>query len=122
MDLNKFVKGDIIMGEITKHPIIFLGSKNEDEFYGCIITHSKGYENNIPLKEDFFLQKDDNKTQYKIIYDNSYLVKLKLNKKQEWGPFTKCGQLSNEGINYVNDNLKDLCLDDWVRYLEDLKK
>lgn len=93
--------GDIIKGQNTNHPIIFISKKNEDQFYGAIITHSPDYENNILMKEDHFKELDKNNNLYTIRFERTYLVSLKLEKNNEWGPYEKKGELSQVGIKFI---------------------
>jgi len=101
-------KGDILEGERTRHPIIFLKEENSDQFIGCIITHSGRYENNIGLKMTHFKQTDGLGNEYKIQFENSYFINLKIIKINDWGPFIKVRELTREGVsfieNYLNDN------------------
>lgn len=100
-----FTKGDILTGESNSfeeayHPIIFLRDKNDDFFIGSFISHSKKHGNVILLSSHFnFLKNDDERT--------SYFAPFQLLKTKEWGPFTKIGELSADGIDYVESKLSD---------------
>ena len=112
-------KGDIVRGRITIHPIIFLRRLNLEQFVGCLLTHSNDseYPDNIELRPEHFLHHDRAGIQYQTQYDNSYLVAIELIKDLDWGPFTKTGQLSQEGIFFVEDQLQVLEPQKWEDYL-----
>ena len=112
-------KGDIIKGRKTVHPIVFLKKENEDDFIGCIITHSNNtqYPNNIGLTSEHFLDSDEKGHKYEVEYDNSFFVKLSLIKKYDWGPFEKKGQLTGSGIKHIEKYLKDNQQKLWRDYI-----
>jgi hypothetical protein len=111
-------KGDIIRGRKTNHPIIFLRQRNQDQFVGCILTHANDYQDNVELRPEHFLTADENGNRFRTQHDNSYFVAIELIKEQEWGPFTKTGQLSPQGIEYVDNRLQVLDPQLWIEYVE----
>lgn len=114
-------RGDIIRGRSTLHPIVFLGNDNEESFEGCIITHanSENYNNNVALQADHFLQSDENGNSYLVQYDNTYIVGLRLIKYNDWGPFRKCGKLSDSGIEYIENILEGQEATLWDSYINE---
>lgn len=96
-------RGDIIRGEDTRHPIVFLGNENEESFEGCILTHStnENYNNNTALQSDHFLQSDENGNSYPFQFEDTYVVGLKLIKYNDWGPYELCGKLSDSGLEFI---------------------
>lgn len=84
-----------------------------------MITHGeeKEYEDNILMSEDYFEKLDLNQEKYGIYFDDTHLVKIKLLKKLEWEPFRKDGQLTTEGIKFVEKNLKNEDPILWENYL-----
>jgi hypothetical protein len=120
--MENFKFGDIIEGTKTRHPIVFFSVKNKDQFYGCIITHSERYSNNFTFKKEHFLEKDENGRDYKVQYENSFYVKLKLEKQNDWGPFLKIGALSNEGIKIIKSNVQIEQPVEWRKYMKIYKK
>lgn len=113
-------KGDIVKGEKTNHPIIYLNEKDEDYFYGCIITHSskKDYMDNVSLLPEHFEILDENKKPYKTQFENSNFVSRRLIKKNIWGPFKKTGKLSNTGIEFIEKYLKNKTAIVWTEYID----
>jgi hypothetical protein len=113
-------KGDIIRGRRTNHPIIFLRRLNPEQFVGCILTHARSdnYIDNIQLRPEHFLPTDQNGNRYQTRYDNTYFVAIELIKEQDWGPFTKTGQLSQIGIEFVDAQLQALEPLRWTEYIE----
>ena len=111
---NQFTKGDIIQGTLrgrdeSYHPIIYFGEIDSDYFHGGMITHSNQH-GNVRLNDNHFNQKIDNDPR------PSYFVNNKLIKKQEWGPFHKIGELSEEGIQFINSNINGTTPQNWEDY------
>lgn len=115
---SSFSEGDIIQGALrgkdkSYHPIIYLGEVDTDTefFLGGMITHSNKF-GNLRLQDSHFVQK--------INLDSrpSYFVKNYLLKKQEWGPFSKIGELSSEGLDFVQSNLEGSTPEIWDNYIK----
>lgn len=119
--MEEFTFGDILKGERTNHPIIFLKQRDNEQFYGCIITHSKKFKNNIPFLEEHFETINTNGNRYKVTYDNSYFTKLKLIKKNEWGPYEKVGMLTQDGKASIQNQIKMEKPTTWENYIDNLK-
>ena len=113
------IKGDIVKGVKTLHPIVFLKREGEDQFIGCIITHSSSadYPNNIGLQPEHFFEKDENEINFEVLYDKSYFVKLSLIKKNDWGPFKTKGKLTQSGIDFIETYLKKTQPTLWRDYI-----
>lgn len=112
MNSNNFSKGDILEAthrELTKgyHYIVYFEGYSDLNFCGCMITHSNG-NNNISMEAQHFETNDKNGKPYKVGYDNTYLVKGKFLKSEEWGPFEKVGALTVEGINFLDEVISGL--------------
>jgi len=116
----KFEKGDIFVGKVTIHPIVYLEDKSLEEFYGCMVTHSttEDYNNNVSFQQEHFIERDENNNPYRLQYHKSYFTALKLIKKNDWGPFTKVGQLSVAGLDFVERNKADLKGISWRMYMQ----
>jgi hypothetical protein len=103
-------KGEIYYGRkksLAIHPIIFLEAKNSDYFIGAMITHANAPNTHVPMKVEHFKKVDENETRFELQYDSkTHLVKAKLLKKNEWEPFRKIGELTNEGIDFVENIVK----------------
>ncbi|WP_166388007.1 hypothetical protein [Polaribacter sp. 11A2H] len=112
---EQFTEGDIIQGNQRDeneaiHPIVYFEEIDDMFFLGAMITHSKAY-GNIRLEDSHFNYKiDDNP-------EPSFFVKNYLVKKQEWAPYTKIGELSKSGIEYIKSNLNDTKPEIWENYL-----
>ncbi len=107
--ISKFNSGDILHGKnnrnirgISPHYIIFLGpdTTTTDRFMGAMLTSSSGYSN-IALEEGHFEKYDENKKEWKVFYKKSFISSDLYHKKIEWAPFTKVGQLTNKGLQFV---------------------
>lgn len=107
--------GDILHGKnnrnkrgLTPHYIIFLGSipSNPDCFLGAMLTSSSDYSN-IPLHVNHFDKADAQGNPWQVTYKHSFIVDELFFKKNDWRPFTKVGQLSTDGLLFVEKHLKD---------------
>lgn len=106
-------KGDILITEkdITKenqhaHYMVYLEPfpNNKNLFIGAMLTHSS-MNGNIPLQENHFITVDENGKNFRISFDKSMVVNHPLYKKTDWIPFLKVGQLSQKGIQFIEDNI-----------------
>lgn len=102
-DQQGFLKGDIIDGRKTYHPIIFIESVDADQFIGCVLTSSptKDYPDNISFNPEHFHEKDEAGNTYKRRFKASYFVGLKFIKKNDWGPFKLTGKLTTSGFSHL---------------------
>jgi len=97
-------KGEIFFGKKNSeaiHPIIFLSDINDDLFLGAMLTSSVLFEDNILMDVSHFETHDHSGQEYKLRFKNTHLVKARLLKKREWAPFRKIGELTTEGIYFV---------------------
>ena len=101
-------KGDILAEDNVKdgHYTVYLApySKNEDIFIGAMLTHSL-VNANIPLQEDHFINRDENGTEYKVSFDESFVANHPVFKKIEGATFEKVGQLTEKGILFIEDSI-----------------
>ena len=116
-------RGDILKAtkrgkKAGKHFIVYYEGQDDLHFIGGMVTHLDDALN-VPMKALHFLTHDNiTGIDYEIKYDDSYLVKAKLMKFESWGPFTKVGQLSSEGIEFVEKTIGALSSETWEEYLE----
>ncbi len=112
-------KGEIIRGAKTKHPIIFIKRENQDSFIGCMLTHGtdKKFKGNTLFSKEHFRDRDDNGNVYDLTYSKSFFVDQRLIKEDEWGPFVKVGELTYEGIKYLEKNISHKKPISWKHYL-----
>lgn len=104
--------GDILHGKnncnipkVFPHFIIYLSPGNShDTFLGAMLT-SSGSHNNISLKESHFEKTDKHGSEWRVYYKESFISSDLYHKKNEWRPFTKVGQLSKEGLQFVLDQI-----------------
>jgi hypothetical protein len=104
----EFKKGDVIFGRKGSdayHPILFLEEKDENFFYGIMLTKAGNYDTNIMLPEKYIVKENKDGLAFPFQYNNTHFVKAKLLKKNEWEPFTKIGKISVEGIEFVESNI-----------------
>lgn len=104
-------KGDILWSDNnlnrsgrSAHHMVYIKPHNVHYFIGAMITHAKGF-NNIQLEEKHFEKYDANGKVYKVYFDKSLIVGNPLYKNLDWRPFEKVGQLSEEGIAFVEHEI-----------------
>lgn len=118
-----FNKGSILLGE-NNHPkdgnnhyIIYYENYNGFDFIGGMISTKSYKGKNIPMTlEHFEIANSANGVNWEISYHQSHLVSAKLYKFNEMGPFTKVGQLTSEGIEFMTNLIKDKTLLTWEEY------
>lgn len=121
MNSDNFNRGDILEAterRITEgyHYIIYYDSERWGEnFIGGMITRSN-INDNAPMLPSHFKLNDDNGDKFKIVYDNSHLVRAKLKKLDNWGPYKKVGELTSEGITFVEQTIGNLTAMKFSRY------
>jgi hypothetical protein len=103
--------------EAGYHYIIFYNGHTDDEFEAGILTSTEKYSVNIPMNESHFINTDKNGDYFKVTYKNSKLVPAKLYKPENWGPFEKVGQLSEDGIAFVEEHIGHLEAEFWEEYI-----
>lgn len=106
-------KGDILSTKSnwnkennSTHYMVYLEPfpNNKNLFIGAMLTHSS-INGNIPLQEDHFISADELGNNFKISFDKSMVVNHPVYKKVDWMPFLKVGQLSQKGIEFIEDNI-----------------
>ncbi|AOC97166.1 hypothetical protein BB050_04088 [Flavobacterium anhuiense] len=116
-------KGDILEArdrrfEAGKHYIIFYDGYDDNEFIAGVLTSTDNFPVNILMAALHFEERDKNGNDFKITYKNSKLVPAKLFKPEEWGPFEKVGQLTDEGIAFVDLHIGELQPEYWQNYIQ----
>lgn len=121
MNSDSFNRGDILEAterKITEgyHYIIYYDEERWGEnFIGGMITRSN-INNNVPMSPNHFKLVDENNNKFKITYDNSHLVGAKLKKLDNWGPYNKVGELTSEGIAFIEQTIGNLTAMKFSRY------
>lgn len=116
----QFEKGDILKADNNSrdkgyHPIVFLEGNSDEDFIGAMLTHSAYKERNVIMDQIHFIK------ELEFVFDKTHLVLGKFIKPQEWGPFTKTGKLSEEGIDFVCKMIGDIPSESFNEYFERLK-
>lgn len=114
IDIPDCQRGDILKAtdrslRAGNHPIVFFDCMGTD-FIGCMLTHKEKDENEPMLIAHFLYTSDDFK------YENTQIVKGRFEKFLGWGPFYKIGRLSESGINFVENLIRDLPLETFANY------
>ena len=120
-ELQNFSKGDILKAfkrnkKEGYHYIVYYQGNSNDDFIGGMLTHSDT-PRNVKMSECHFERLDENGKAYTIYYNNSFLVKGKFIKPREWGPFTKVGKLTLDGIKFVENVIENLNCESFEDYL-----
>ena len=126
IEIKNCKSGYILKGEknhkvvdgIKGHFMIFYKPMDDRDFEGAMIT-STDYDNeNVAMKQAHFQDKFESGKECKLKYNNSHLVPAKLRKYSVMGPFELVGQLTKEGLQFVDANIGKLKLEDWDEYLD----
>ena len=120
MNLHEFNQGDILEASDKSlgkgvHYIVFLGMSNDPHvFLGAMLTRQNIHEN-IPLIANHFCPN------FPVTYDNSHIVNRLFVKFSNWGPFTKVGELSAVGLEFVQGHLANQSPITFGSYYRELK-
>lgn len=115
-------KGDIIYGRKKSdaiHPIVYLKDRDENFFIGAMVTKSDNHRDNILMDVRHFRDVNENGEHYEFQFNNTHLVRAKLLKKNEWQPFRKIGELTKEGIKFVESEIESQNSRLWEDYLQE---
>ena len=122
MNSNDFSKGDVLKATKRKkdegyHYIIYYERNSNEDFIGCMITHSISPQNE-EMSDTHFESLDEKGNKYSVGYDETLLVKGKFYKLENWGPFTKVGALTATGISFVEKVVENLPLEPFADYCD----
>ncbi|HEX8514553.1 MAG TPA: hypothetical protein VF868_00030 [Bacteroidia bacterium] len=98
-----------------KHYIVFYDGYNDDNFIGAMLTHTVNDKNEL-MNASHFIEDDEKGNEFKVRFENTHLVKAKLMKFEKWGPFNKVGELTNSGIDFVENTIDHLQTETWDEY------
>lgn len=107
--MQEFKKGEILFAsnrskKAGMHPIVYWGDTQGPLFYGLMLTHSTIYDN-IQLQKEHVQVSTDSGEDYIFQYDESWIVNQVFYKFDEWGPYSKVGALTPDGIHYLEENV-----------------
>lgn len=113
-------KGDIVWGRALDkiRPIVFLRDASDELFIGAMLTTSDEYPQNVLMKPEHFKTVDSEGKPCEIKFENTHIVQTELVKRKEWVSFDKGGELTPEGIGFVEGVLKssnDVLWQDYVK-------
>jgi|SRR3990167_11493549 len=114
--------GDILKGKKggrnkAFHFIVYLRNNTADSFIGTVLTHSNKYKDNFLTKKEHFKEYDPSGEKYKFTFENTHIVGKQFIKPRDWGPFSKVGELTKEGIRFVNSKINNNAPIYWDNYL-----
>lgn len=102
--------------KIFGHYIIFYDHLNGKDFIGAMITSTSYHGENVKMDENHFSEFDEFGNKCKVVYKDSFLVPAKLHKFISMGPFELVGQLTEEGIDFLIENIDSLPVVTWEEY------
>ncbi len=115
----KMNKGEIFFGKNNldgRHPIVYLRDNDKNFFIGAMLTTSDDYPNNILMAEEHFKKEDPKGEKYELFFKGTYLIATELIKRDEWKPFRKVGELTDEGIRFVESKISNTKPKLWEDY------
>lgn len=86
-----------------------------------MVNKSERFESNVLMQSNHFKSNDKQGNKYEVLFNNSHLVNAKLIKKSEWHPFRKVGELSEEGLEFVEANVNVIEAKLWEEFLKVIK-
>ncbi len=97
-------RGDILEGterDLDKayHRIVYLDTHDGATFVGAVLTHRR--KDNVLMDEAHFRKIDSENKPYIFVFENTCLVKGRFIKLQNWGPFKKIGEVTAEGLKFI---------------------
>lgn len=104
-----------------RHYIVFYDGYDDVNFIGGMVTHMES-DKNVPMSDIHFEKTSEDGNDYKFQFENTQLVIAKLMKFEAWGPFTKVGKLSDEGVQFVESIIDNLPQETWEEYLYRISK
>lgn len=116
------IKGEIFFGRKSSeayHPIVYLEDYDSGFFIGVMLTSSNRYPGNILMKPEHIRIIDEKGNNFELTFNNTHFVRAKLLKRIEWEPFRKVGELSEEGIQFIEDNINSNKAILWEEYLKE---
>jgi len=120
-------KGDILEGtdrrrEAARHYIVALEPYRPGDFIGAMLTSSDTYPENIPMKPEHIRAHADNGVDFKFQFEDTYFVRGRFIKLENWGPFTKVGELTKDGLGFVEVETKDIEPELWNDYVARMQR
>lgn len=111
-------KGDIVRANRrTRHEgyhyiLVWTDFDEGSDFIGVMLTIAPQYPDNIPMSLNHFVQGTE------LVYRRSqHFVNRLFTKFAAWGPFTKVGELTEEGAQFIEENLQDIAPVLFEKYL-----
>ncbi|GGB64422.1 hypothetical protein GCM10007424_00390 [Flavobacterium suaedae] len=110
---NQANAGDILHGKnnrnvrgIPAHFMIYLSPdpQSKMQFLGAMLTSSAKF-GNIALEESHFEKFNNDGFEWQVQFKASFISAYLYHKKNDWQPFTKVGQLSKEGLKFIEDQI-----------------
>ncbi len=103
------LRGDIVRATRRRrregfHYIIVWNDFDEgSDFTGVMLTRASQYPDNILMSQNHFVQGTE------LAYHRSqHFVNRLFMKFAAWGPFTKVGELTETGAQFIGENLQDI--------------
>lgn len=102
-----FDYGDIITATDRKesagrHPIVYIEKLGSgDDFIGAMLTSSGRFKDNLEMEGCHFGGGFTPK-------NPQFIVKYRFVKPSSWGPYTKVGYLTSDGLRFIEDNLSNI--------------
>lgn len=95
------------------HYFVFLEDHNDYLFHGIMLTHSSDY-GNIEMREEHFKTHTDERIPYTFQFENTCFVDSKLIKDSALPIEGPWGELTEEGLDFIEDNLTNTEVKTWV--------
>ncbi|MCB0356834.1 MAG: hypothetical protein KDD40_07495 [Bdellovibrionales bacterium] len=83
--------------------IVWNGFDEGDDFIGIMLTKNSTYVDNILMSKEHFVEGN-----VLTWNESQHFVNRLLMKFAAWGPFTKVGELTAVGVQFITENLQEI--------------
>ncbi len=83
--------------------LVWTDFDERSDFIGIMLTTASQYPDNIPMAKNHFVQGTELGW-----HESQHFVNRLFMKFAAWGPFTKVGELTEDGTQFVTVNLQDI--------------
>jgi len=102
-----------------RHPYVFFEQIDDSTFKGVMLSSIGPFRgDNIPLRNDHFKKLDESGNEYFIQNKPSFFPCVALVKRFEVTGRRKEGELTDEGINYIESTIEDFKPEKWSEYIK----
>lgn len=112
-------KGEIFECDDFFHYFIFIDDIDRDSFKAIMLTSSgDNIQEKVPLRDNLFKTHDEDGIKYLIPYKKTYFPYVLLTKRSDIAGLSKVGELTSEGIDYVEETIVEVKTMRWAEFIK----